>query len=79
MRKNWRTAFQMKTAGKRKTINPEVGKSVMLLQKWKKDQSDWHTVSERKMVCPEEPAHAAPSVFVFLILWEAIEASWAEE
>lgn len=52
----------------------------MLLQKWKKDQSNWHTVSERKMVCPEEPpAHAMPSVFVFLILWEAIEASWAEE
>lgn len=53
-----------------------MGKSLMPLQKWKKEWSDWYVMSERRKQCAaEEPGHAMPLGFIFLILWEAIEAS----
>lgn len=47
-------------------------------QKWK-DQSDWSTMSRRRMVYLEEPGQAMLSGFIFLILWEDTEISWVEE
>lgn len=49
------------------------GKGFDAITKVEEGKNDWSLMSEKRMVCPEEPDRVIPSRFLFLILWKPLK------